>query len=116
MNINVFGYENKVYPLYISKKPHTQTLNLLLISQENKSHYVFTEDFNRLMYSKTKNQHKKEILNQHKKQCLLINGLQAVNYESGIIKFTNHNKQIPILFKIYARHRMFFKTCQFLRR
>ena len=59
---------------------------------------------------------KEEILNQHKKQCLLINGCQAVNYESGIIKFTNHNKQIPILFKIYARHRMSFKTSQFLRR
>ena len=27
---------------------------------------------------------------------------QAVNYELGIIKFTNHNRQIPILFKIYA--------------
>ena len=26
MNINVFGYENKVYPLYISKKSHTQAL------------------------------------------------------------------------------------------
>ena len=39
---------------------------------------------------------KEEILNQHKKQCLLINGCQAVNYESGKIKFTNYNKQIPI--------------------
>ena len=91
MNINVFGYENKVYPLYIAKKSHTQTLNLLLITQENKSHYVFMKDFNRLMYSKTKDQHKKrhcisclqsftkeEILNQYKKQCLLINGCQAV--------------------------------------
>ena len=39
-----------------------------------------------------------EILSQHKKQCLLINSCQAVNYESGTIKFTNHNKQIPILF------------------
>ena len=67
------------------------------------------------MYPKTKDQHKKhycmsclqsftkeEILNQHRKQCLVINGCQAVNYESGTIKFTNHNKQIPILFKIYA--------------
>ena len=42
-----------------------------------------------------------EILSNHKKQCLLINGCQAV-YESGIIKFTNYNKQISILFKIYA--------------
>ena len=32
MKINVFGYENKVYPLYISKESHTQTLNLLLIT------------------------------------------------------------------------------------
>ena len=43
-----------------------------------------------------------EILSNHKKRCLLINGCQAVKYESGTIKFTNHNKQIPILFKIYA--------------
>ena len=34
----------------------------------------------------------KEILNNHRKRCLLINGCQAVNYESGIIKFTNYNK------------------------
>ena len=43
-----------------------------------------------------------EILDQHKKQCLLFNGCQAVNYESGIIKLTKNNKQIPIIFKIYA--------------
>ena len=45
---------------------------------------------------------KEEILNQHKKQCLLINGCQTVNCESGTIKFENYNKQILILFKIYA--------------
>ena len=56
-----------------------------------------------------------EILSNHKKQCLLINGCQAVNYESGTIKFTNHNRQIPILFKIYD-DTMFFETCQFLQR
>ena len=41
---------------------------------------------------------KEEILNQHKKQCLFINGFQAVNHESGTIKFANYNKQIPISF------------------
>ena len=51
----------------------------------------------------------KEILNNHRKRCLLINGCQAVNYESGIIKFTNYNKQIPILFKIYADTECFLK-------
>ena len=52
----------------------------------------------------------KEILNNHRNQCLLINGCQAINYESGIIKFTSYNKQIPILFKIYADTEYFLKT------
>ena len=50
--------------------------------------------------SRLQNFSTKVILNNHRKQCLLINGCQAVNYESGITKFTNYNKQIPILFKI----------------
>ena len=50
-----------------------------------------------------------EILSNHKKQCLLTNGCQAVNYESGMIKFTNHNKQIRILIKIYADTKCFLK-------
>ena len=40
---------------------------------------------------------------------LLINGGQAVKYESGLIKFTNYNKQIPIPFKIYAGTECFLK-------
>ena len=44
----------------------------------------------------------KEILNNHREQCLLINHTQAVKYETGRIKFKNFNKQIPIPFKIYA--------------
>ena len=61
MNVNFFCYENKVYPIYISKKSNTQVLNVSLITNEEKSHYVYIKDFNRLMYSKAKkkNQHKK---------------------------------------------------------
>ena len=124
MNVNVFCYENKVYPIYISKRSNTQLLNVLLITSEEISHYVFIEDFDRLMYSKAKakNQHKKffcmaclqnftteEILSNHKKQCFLINGCQVVNYESGQIKFTNYEKQVPIPFKIYADTECFLK-------
>ena len=115
MQVNVFGYENKVYTLYISKKCFDPTLNLALITEKGKSHYVFIKDFNRLMFSRTKHKDKKhycmsclqnftteEILSNHKKQCLLIKGFQEAKYKSGIIKFTNYNKQIPIPFKIYA--------------
>ena len=85
----------------------------MLITQESKSHNVFIKDFNSLMYSSTKHKGRKhycmhclqnftteEILDKHKKRCLLINGTQAVNYESGTIKFTNYEKPVPVIFKI----------------
>ena len=56
IQVNNFGYENKVYPLYISKKSYDQTLNLLLITEKDKSHYLF-KDFNRL-FSRTKQRQK----------------------------------------------------------
>ena len=40
MQVNVFGYENKVYLSYISKKSYDQTLNLLLITEKGMYHYV----------------------------------------------------------------------------
>ena len=52
INVNVFGYENQVFPLNVLKKSNEQVLNVLLISNEEISHYVFIKDFNRLMYSK----------------------------------------------------------------
>ena len=122
MNINVFRYENKVYPIYLSKKFHTHALNLLSITKDNKSHYVFIKHFNKLKYSNTKHKHRKlycmqcsqsftteVILSSHKKQCLLINGTQAVNYESETIKFENYENQVPIPFKIYADTECFIK-------
>ena len=50
-----------------------------------------------------------EVLSNHKKQCFLINGTQAVNYESETIKLTNYEKQVPVPFKIYADTECFLK-------
>ena len=60
INVNVFGYENRIFPLYISKKFNEQVLNVLLICNEENSYYVLIKDLNRLMYLqiKTKNVHK----------------------------------------------------------
>ena len=66
MQVNVFGYENKVYPLYFSKKSYHLTLNSLLITKEDKFHYVFIKDFNRLLFSRTKHKDKKH----HCMSCL----------------------------------------------
>ena len=68
MQVNVFGYENRIYPVYISKKSYNQKLKLLLITEEDKSYYVFIKDFNRLMFSRTKHEDKKH----HCMSCLQI--------------------------------------------
>ena len=49
INVNIFGYENRVFPLNLSKKSNQQVLNELLIND-----YIFIKDFVRLMLSRTK--------------------------------------------------------------
>ena len=40
-NVNVFRYGDNISPLYVSKTTNEQVLNVLLKSNEEKSHYVF---------------------------------------------------------------------------
>ena len=88
---------------------------LLLVIDENKSHYVYIKDFDRFMFHKTKNKNKKyfcksclqcfsckNVLTKHKEVCLSINGAQSVRLEKGTIEFKNYFKQIPVPFKLYA--------------
>ena len=57
--INVFDYENKLrLPIYISAQKFENSMDLLLIIDENKSHYWYTKDFDRFMFQKTKNKNK----------------------------------------------------------
>ena len=44
----------------------------------------------------------KNVLTEHKEDCLIINGKQSVKLEKGTIEFENYFKQIPVPFKIYA--------------
>ena len=55
--INVFDYENNlVFPIYVSDKKFEDSMDLLFLIDDNKSHYVCFKDFNRFMFHKTKNQ------------------------------------------------------------
>ena len=52
--INVFCYENKAfYPVYLSNKKFSDNMDLLLISDEFRSHYVYIKIFDRFMFNKT---------------------------------------------------------------
>ena len=90
-------------------------MDLLLVADENKSHYVYIKDFNTFTCNKTKNKNKKyfcicclqcfsseKVLIEHKENCLIINGKQSVKLKSGSISFKNYFKQLPVPFKIYA--------------
>ena len=116
INVNVFCYENKtIYLVYLSDQCFNDSMDLLLISNDSTSHYVYIKDFNRLIFNKTKNKNQKyfcksclqcfsneKVLKEHKKDCLLINKGQNVKLEKGVIDFKNFNRQILVPFKIYA--------------
>ena len=119
IRINVFSYENKKpFPIYVSKEKYENCLNLLLITNDEKTHYVLIKDFNRFMYNQTKHKSKKhfcmfclqhftseKILNNHKENCIEINGTQAIKMpdkSNNILKFNNFHKQLPVPFVIYA--------------
>ena len=114
--INVFGYEDElVFSIYIADQKFKDSMDLLLLIDDDKSHDVYIKDFDRFMFHKTKSKNKKwfcrsclqcfsseNVLIKHKENCLSINGKQSVKLEEGIIKFENYFKQIPVPFKIYA--------------
>ena len=106
----MYCYENKLtFPSYVSDQKFENSINLLLVTDEKKSHYVHIKDFNRFMFHKTKNKNKKyfcksclqcfsskNVLTEHKEVCLNINGAQSVRLEKGTIEFK------PVPFKVYA--------------
>ena len=105
--INVFGYENGlVFPIYVSDQKFEDSMDLLLLIDDDKSHYVYIKDFDRFMFHKTKNKNKKwfcksclqcfsseSVLIKHKESCLSINGKQSVIIEKGITASGNSFKK-----------------------
>ena len=79
----MFGYQNKLtFPIYILDQTFENSMDLLLIINENKSHYVYIKDCDRFMFYKTRNKNKKyfcknclqcfsgrKILTEHKEVC-----------------------------------------------
>ena len=96
----------------------------MLISNDFTNHYVYIKDFNRLTFNKTRHKGKKyfcknclpyfsseSVLNNHKKDSLMISNGQNVKLEKGFIEFKNFNRQIPVPFKICADFECLLKPC-----
>ena len=91
---------------------------MLLITENENKHYVLIKDFDRFLFNQTNNKNKKhfcmhclqcfsseKILNNHKVNCIQINGSQAVKMpdkSNNILCFNNHHKKQPVPFVIYA--------------
>ena len=92
IRINLFGYEEKQkFPIYISQEKYQDHMELLLINKDKKNHYVLIKNFNKFMFDQTKHNCKKyfcmyclqcfsreDVLAEHVKNCLSINGKQAI--------------------------------------
>ena len=82
--INVFCYENQLnFPIYISDQEFKISMDLLLVMNENKSHYVHIKDW-QIYVSQNKEQKQKKFL-----QCFSS-------------KYTLTEQKTPVPFKIYA--------------
>ena len=90
--INVLGYRDElVFPIYVSDQKFENSMDLLLLIGDDKSHYVYIKDFEIFIFHKTKNKNKKwfrkrclqyfgseNVLTKHKEDCLSINVKQSV--------------------------------------
>ena len=82
IRINVFGYENgQPFPIHISKETFKDQMNLLLITKDEKKHYVLIKDFNAFMYNQSKHKERKHF-------CMYC--LQCFSSESILANHVNN--------------------------
>lgn len=90
-------------------------MDLLLITNNKKSHYLYVKDFNKFICIKTKRKNKKHlrinflqcishkrVFVDHREISLKINGKQGIKLRNKLINFDNHCKQVMVPFKLYA--------------
>ena len=126
IRINVFGYEDgQPFNINISKETFEDQMNILLITKDEKKHYVLIKDFNAFMYNQSKHEERKHfcmyclqcfsserILANHVNNCLTINGAQAINMPKqgeNILKFNNFHKTASSSFCNICRFRGYHK-------
>ena len=67
----MFGYENELaFPIYVSDKRFEDSMDLLLLIDDDKSHYVYIKNFNSFMFHKT-----------------IKNGFVEVVYNALVVKY-----------------------------
>ena len=124
ISINVFGYEEEVYPLKISKEKRINNIDLLLIFEEEKQHYCLINNLSRLIRSKLTKHHEtaeicrsclnhfpnKDKLKNHEEYCFQNETIKIeMPKEGSSISFKHHNRAIKVPFVVYADFEAFTK-------
>ena len=118
--INVYGWDKGPYPLYVSEKEGRENIiDLLLLSDGEKIHYVWVKDLGTLVCRNNKTHHKQQVcrrclhvfsradlLEKHRPECLGI-GDKAQRTEmphpgKDTLTFANYANQMRVPYVIYA--------------
>src|SRR5271155_1650745 len=125
ISVNVFGYEEYVYPLRVSEvcdKVCNSKIDLLLIVNDSTQHYCLIKNLSRLLYSQT-GEHTlhycrrclngfREIksLAKHNEYCKEHDAVKVKLPEPGsVLQFKNYNKSMRVPFIVYADFESFIK-------
>ena len=130
ISINVFGHEESVCPLRVSKCDDREVVNLLLISDDEKRHYCLIKSMSRLLSSQTSKRngvqyycmrclnpfHSQESLDKHLEYCSTHEAVKIeMPGEGTILSFKNYNRSMRVPFIVYADFESFIKpidTCE----
>jgi len=129
ISINVYGFENCVYPLRLSKVGgDTKIIDLLLLSNDVTKHYCLIKNFSRLMTSQSGGHtlyyckrclngfREKKSLDKHIEHCKEHDAIKVELPSPGtILNFKNHYRSMRVPFIVYADFESFLKpidTCQ----
>jgi len=112
ININVFGYSSFIYPIHISKEKYKDHIEVLYTEEGEKSHYVYIQNFNRLMNNFTNHKETKhfcmrclhcfsreDLLEKHSPDCFELNGTQKIDMPKpgSKVYFKNYHRKQPVL-------------------
>ena len=123
ISINVFGFEDEVYPLKISKEKRINNIDLLWISDEKKQHYCVIKDLSKFLRSSLTKHHEtveicrsclnhfpKGKLKNHEEYCFQNETIKIeMPKEESSISFKHHNRSIKVPFVVYADFEAFTK-------
>jgi hypothetical protein len=117
ISVNVFGFEDVLFPLYITKEHFDTHVNLLLYSQGTTRHYCLIKDLNKFLYSQNRRKARmsycryclhgfirEDLLQDHEPHCSQYGPqrIELPNEDNARLFFKDYHKQLKVPFAIYA--------------